>query len=96
MAFQVHAQLLSGWAVCEWHVVVGNVVEEMNLILGQHQGCGNAVDGSVTPALIEETASLVKVAKVVHVLLGSEPIEIANLEVGPLLISMVSQMKWEE
>lgn len=32
MAFMVEAILLASRAVCEWNVVVGDVVEEMNLL----------------------------------------------------------------
>jgi hypothetical protein len=67
--------------MCEWHVVVGNVVEEVNLLLWQHQGRGNAVNRSIAPALIEETASPVQMVEVVDVLFRSQPVEVADLEV---------------
>ena len=32
-AFVVEAVLLACWAMCEWDVVIGDVVEEVNLVL---------------------------------------------------------------
>lgn len=65
-------------------VVVGNVVEEVNLLLLERQTGGNRVDGSVAPALVEETAVLVEGVKVVDVCGATQPVEVADFEVGPL------------
>jgi hypothetical protein len=35
MALEFESQILSGRTMCEWHMVVSNVVEEMNLVLLQ-------------------------------------------------------------
>lgn len=56
VALEVRAELLTRWAVGEGHVVVGNVVEEVNLVLGKHEGRSNRVHRGITPALVEETA----------------------------------------
>lgn len=84
MTLAVEAELLSGRAVGEGNVVVGNVVEEVNFLFLQHQACGDRVDRRITPTLVEETAVLVERLKVVGIGLGAEPVEAANLEVGPL------------
>jgi hypothetical protein len=36
MTLQLHSYILPGRTMREWHMIVGNVVEEMNFILGQH------------------------------------------------------------
>ena len=84
VALAVQTVLLSGRAVGERNMVVGNVVEEVNLLLLQHQTGGDRVDRSITPTLVKETAILIKRLKVVDVGLGTEPVEATNLKVGPL------------
>jgi hypothetical protein len=63
---------------------VGNVVEEVNLAPVEHQAGGNGVDGSVAPSLVEEAAVLVQGLEKVNVLLAAQPLQAANLKVGPL------------
>jgi len=70
--------------VSEGHVVVGNIVEEVDLVLLEHQTGGDGVHGCVTPALVEEATVLIKGLEEVDVRLGPEPVQVANLEVGPL------------
>lgn len=86
MATPFQADLLAGGAVSERNVVVGNVVKEVNLILGQHKTGGDRVNRCITPSLVEETTILVKRLEVVDVLLGSEPVKVTNLEVRPLRV----------
>ena len=81
VALVVEAVLLAGGAVGEGDVVVCNVVEEMNLFLLQHQRRSQRVDRRIAPALIEETTGVVEGLEVVDVLLGAEPVEVANLKV---------------
>lgn len=88
MALAVETELLAGRAVGEGNVVVSNIVEEVNLLLFQHQTGGNRVDRCITPTLVEETAILIKGFKVVDVSLGAEPVEAANFKVGPLRKSL--------
>lgn len=73
----------------EGDVVVGNIVEEMDLLLLEHESSGNGVNRSITPALIEETACMVQGRKVVDVGIGAEPVEIAYLEIGPEMAVVV-------
>lgn len=57
---------LKGWvigAVVEGIVEVSNVFEPVDFLLWQEKGSGNRVHRSVTPTLIEEATSLVKVVK---------------------------------
>ena len=70
----------------EWHVVVGNIVEEVNLILLKHQRGSNGMYRGVTPALVKEAASMVERREVIDVRFGSEPVQVANLKVRPLVI----------
>lgn len=89
-ALELGADLLARRAVGEGHVPVGDVVEEVDLLLLEHQTSGDGVHGGVTPALVEETALLVKGLEVVEVRLGPKPVQVANLKVGPLVFSGVS------
>ena len=84
MALVVHSVLFSSGAVGEGNVVVCDVVEEVDLLLLEHKTCGDRVNGSITPTLIEETAVLVKLFKVIDVCGATEPVEVADFEVGPL------------
>jgi hypothetical protein len=46
--------------VGEWHVIVGNVVEEMDFFLLQKETCGNRMNWRIPPAFVEESAILVE------------------------------------
>lgn len=63
---------------------VGNIVEKVDLLLGQHQTGSDRVHRRIAPALVKETAILVERLEVVEVSLGAEPSETANFKVGPL------------
>lgn len=84
VALQVEARLLARRAVGEGDVVVGDVVEEVDLVLLEHQAGGDGVHGRVAPALVEEAAVAVEVVEVVDVGPAAQPVEVADLEVGPL------------
>lgn len=73
--------------MCERDVVVGDLVEEVDLFLLEQEGRGDRVDRRVAPALIKETAVSVERVEVVEVLLRSQPVEVSDLEVGPLGLS---------
>lgn len=60
MTFQLFPQGVASRAMCEGNVIVCNIVEEMDLILFEHQPCCNGVHRSVAPALIEESAIAVE------------------------------------
>ena len=51
----------------EWNVIVGNVVEEMDLRLIQQQTGGNRVHGRIPPSLVEESAILVERVEIVNI-----------------------------
>ena len=67
MAAEFETFGLVGGTVGEGHVVVGDVVEEVDLVFGKHEGGGDGVDGGVAPALVEEAAVLVKGGEIVDV-----------------------------
>ena len=71
MALQIQPVPLARWAVCEGDVVVSDVVEEVDFVLGQHQRCGDRVNRSVPPSLVKEAAFLVEKVEVVHVSRGT-------------------------
>jgi hypothetical protein len=81
VALVVEAVLLAGRTVGEGDVVVCNVVEEVNFLLLQHQRRSQRVDRRIAPALVEETTGVVEGLEVVDVLLGTEPVEVADLKV---------------
>jgi len=84
VALVVHSVLLAGGAVGEGDVVVGNVVEEVDLLLLEREAGCDGMHGCVSPALIEETAVLVEGLEVVNVGGAAEPVEVADFEIGPL------------
>ena len=84
MTTELLARLLARGAVGEGNVVVGNVVEKVNLVLLQQQAGSNRVHRGVTPALVEETTVLVERFEKVNVGLGAQPVQVADLKVGPL------------
>ena len=70
--------------MCEWDMVVGNLIPEMNFLFLQHQSCGNRVNRCVAPSLIEETTVLVQRSEIVNISVGPQPLQAANFKVGPL------------
>jgi hypothetical protein len=52
-------------------MVVGDVVEEVNLALLQHQSCSYGVNRSISPPLVEETTIRVERGEVVDVSWGA-------------------------
>lgn len=86
MALQVGSDLVARRAMREGDVVVGNVVEEMDLVLLQHKGGSDGVHGSIAPSLIEKSTVLVKALEEIDVCLRTQPIKVADLEVGPLIV----------
>ena len=80
---------LAGRAVGEGNVIVRNVVKEVNLLLLEHESGGDGMNGRITPALVEETASMVQGGEVIDVRVGAEPVQVANLEVGPEMAVVV-------
>lgn len=84
MALVLDSCLLVCWAVCERNVPVAKVLKEVNLLLGQQKTSSNRVDWGITPSLVEEATIVVELLEVVNVGLGAEPVQVADLEVGPL------------
>jgi hypothetical protein len=84
VTFQFQSLLLCGWAVGEWYVIIRDVVKELDFIFVQQETGSNRVYRSITPALVEESAILVKGFEKVNIGFGPEPIKVSDLEVGPL------------
>lgn len=85
MAFKILSDLVACRAVGEGDVVVGDVVKEVDFVLLKHETRCNRVHGGITPALVEEAAILVEGLEEIEVGLGAEPVEVTDLEVGPLI-----------
>lgn len=46
--------------MCEWDVVVCDVVEEVDFGLIEEETCGDGVDWRIAPSFVEETAVFVE------------------------------------
>ena len=84
MATEIQPRLLASGAVGKRDMVVGNIVEEVNLVLVKEDAGSDGVDGSVTPAFVKKAPVLVERLKEVEVGLAAEPFQTSDLEVGPL------------
>lgn len=51
----------------EWDMVIGDIIEEMDLFFLQEETGSNRVDWSITPSLIEKSSILVKGFKEISV-----------------------------
>ena len=91
MAAKVNSGLFASGAVREWHVPVRNVVEEVNLVFPEEQAGRNGMNRGVSPPLVKESPILVERFKKVQVCRAAQPVQAANLEVGPLnlLVSLL-------
>ena len=60
VAFEIGPDLVASRAVGEGNVVVCNIVEEVDLVLLEHDAGGDRVDGGVTPTFVEKATVLVE------------------------------------
>ena len=60
MALQLLPQSITSRTVRKWNMIICDVIEEVNLVLFEHQACSNGVDWSIPPALIKEPAIMVE------------------------------------
>ena len=67
MALVVQAILFAGGAMCKRNVVIGDVVEEVDFILLEHQAGCNGMNRSIAPPLVEETTGVIERSKEVDV-----------------------------
>lgn len=51
----------------EGNMVVGNVIEKVDLILFEQETCSNRMDWSITPPLVEEPAVFVETIEEIDV-----------------------------
>jgi len=86
VAFEVQSVLLKSWAVGEGNVIIGNIIEEVDFLLLEHECRGDRVNRSIAPALIEEATVLVEVVKIINISRAAKPVQVANFEVGPLYL----------
>ena len=84
MTFIIQPFLLTGRTMRKGDMPIRDVVEEMDFFFFQGQRRGDGVHGGVAPTLVEEPAVLVELREVVDVGFGAQPVEVADLEVGPL------------
>lgn len=72
VVFEVCVEFFICWVVGEGYVVVGNVVEEVNLVFGKYEGCSNWVYRGIILVFVEEIVIFVEWFKVVNVGFGVE------------------------
>lgn len=70
MTLQFQPRVLSSRTVREWHVIVRDIVEEMDILLVQHQPSRDRVYGCVSPSFIKETTILVERSEEIDICLG--------------------------
>jgi len=84
VALVLDPEILLERTVGERDVVVGNIVEEVNLILLKEETGGNGMHRSITPSFVEEPTVFVKVGEEIDVGLRTKPVEVTDFKVGPL------------
>jgi hypothetical protein len=77
-------------------MVVGNILEEVNLLLLEKKTSSNRVDRSITPSLVEETTILIERLEEIEVRLAAEPGQATDLKVGPLETVSFASLKYFE
>ena len=83
MALEINPVLFARWTVREWHMVVRDVIEEMNLAFVERQAGRDGVHGRVAPTLVEKATVAVEGVEVINVRVRAQPVEVPDLEVGP-------------
>lgn len=83
MALEIQPRLLARRAVSKGHVIVGDIIEEVDFVLVKGETGADGMDGRVAPALVEESAVLVQLVEEVGVGRAAQPIEVADFKVGP-------------
>lgn len=68
----------------EGHVVVGDVVEKVDVLFLQEKAGCDGVNRCVAPPFIEEAAIVIETLKEINISLRTEPIEVSNFKVRPL------------
>lgn len=65
----------------EGDVIISDVIEEMDLLLGKKKSGGNGMHWSIAPSLVEETTVLIEAGEEINVSIGTKPVQITNLKV---------------
>ncbi len=73
-------------------MVVGDVIEEVDFLLLEEECGGDGVHGSISPAFVKESTIFVKSIEVIQIGWRSQPVEVSNFEIRPLIVpSMLAQ-----
>ena len=78
------------WAVEEGDMLVTDILEPMDLAGIFKQTQSNTVDGSITPAFVEETSSAIEMVKVFFVGGRAPEVHVCNLKVAPEVAGAVA------
>lgn len=68
----------------EGDVIIGDVFEKVDFLLFEEQPGSNRMDGSVSPTLVEKATVMVEGFEEIKIGLGAQPVEVSDLEIGPL------------
>ncbi len=67
MTLQLQPLGVAGWTMRERHMIISDVVEEVDLLLLEEQASSDRVYGGVTPALVEEATIVVESVEEIQV-----------------------------
>jgi hypothetical protein len=78
------------WTVEEGDMLVSDILEPMDLAGILEETQSNTVDGSITPAFIEETTGAIEMVKVFLVCRRAPEVHVCNLKVAPEVAGAVA------
>lgn len=77
----------------EWYMVVGDIIEEVDFLLPEEECGSDGVHWSISPSFVKESAIFVKSIEVIQIGWRSQPVEVPNFEIRPLIVpSMLAHM----
>lgn len=78
----------------EWYMVVGDVIEEVDFLLLEEECGSDGVHWSISPAFVKESTIFVKSIEVIQIGRRSQPVEVPNFEIRPLMVSSILAHVW--
>lgn len=78
------------WTVEERNMLITDILEPMNFAGIFKETQSDTVDGSITPALVEEATSAIEMVKVLFVCRRAPEVQVCNLKVAPKVAGAVA------
>ncbi len=69
----------------EGHVIIGDIVEEVDFLLLEEKTSGDGVHRSIAPAFVKEATVSIEGIEIIEVGRRPQPVEVSDLEIGPLM-----------